>query len=287
MYTVVSQQSEQQWTEHTALGALCSAWWCWRCCSRSRLTEVSQLFNCNITFKGCAVLASALKSNPSSNLRELDLNYNKPVESGVKLLSDLLKDPRCKLETLQLRKCNLTEECCRVLSSVLSSNSSSLRELDLSNNNLQDSGVKLLSAGLENPHCTLETLSLDRCRITGEGCASLASALKTNPSSHLKELNLNGNNPGESGVKLLSDLLKDPRCKLETLQLSDCSITSKGCAVLASALKSNLSSHLKELNLDYNTPGESGVKLLSDLVKDPQCKLEKLQICSESHTHRM
>ncbi|MCJ8732963.1 hypothetical protein PDJAM_G00217540 [Pangasius djambal] len=180
--------------------------------------ETLRLFNCNITFKGCDALASALKSNPSSNLRELDLNYNKPVESGVKLLSDLLKDPRCKLETLHLRKCNLTEESCRALSSVLSSNSSSLRELDLSNNNLQDSGVKLLSAGLENPHCTLETLSLDRCRITGEGCASLASALKTNPSSHLKELNLNGNIPGELGVKLLSDLLKDPHCKVETLQ---------------------------------------------------------------------
>ncbi|KAI4882254.1 hypothetical protein NFI96_004866, partial [Prochilodus magdalenae] len=54
------------------------------------------------------------------------------------------------------------------------------------------------------------------CRITEEGCAALASALKSNP-SHLRELNLNANKPGESGVKLLSDLLKDPHCKLEKL----------------------------------------------------------------------
>ncbi|MCI4374881.1 hypothetical protein PGIGA_G00011730 [Pangasianodon gigas] len=127
------------------------------------------------------------------------------------------KVPNIKLN--RLHRCNLTEESCRALSSVLSSNSSSLRELDLSyNNKLQDSGVKLLSAGLENPHCTLETLRLERCSITGEGCAALVSALKSNTSSHLRELNLNCNKPGESGVKLLSDLLKDPHCKLETLQ---------------------------------------------------------------------
>ncbi|KAI4889628.1 hypothetical protein NFI96_027769 [Prochilodus magdalenae] len=55
------------------------------------------------------------------------------------------------------------------------------------------------------------------CSIAEEGCAALVSALKSNP-SHLRELNLGWNNPGESGVKLLSDLLEDPHCKLEKLQ---------------------------------------------------------------------
>ncbi|KAL7863835.1 hypothetical protein AOLI_G00152550 [Acnodon oligacanthus] len=58
---------------------------------------------------------------------------------------------------------------------------------------------------------------LEFCGITGEGCAALASALKSNPSSNLKELNLKYNKPGESGLKLLSDLLEDPHCKLEKL----------------------------------------------------------------------
>ncbi|MCI4382175.1 hypothetical protein PGIGA_G00260750, partial [Pangasianodon gigas] len=66
------------------------------------------------------------------------------------------------------------------------------------------------------------------CSITDEGCAALASALRSNSSSHLRELDLVYNNPGESGVKLLSDLLKDPHCKLETLHIKDYKLTRTG-----------------------------------------------------------
>uniref|UniRef100_A0A4W5RL98 SPRY-associated domain-containing protein n=1 Tax=Hucho hucho TaxID=62062 RepID=A0A4W5RL98_9TELE len=51
------------------------------------------------TEEGCASLVSALRSNPSS-LRELDLSYNHPGDSGVRLLSAGLEDPHCRLEKL-------------------------------------------------------------------------------------------------------------------------------------------------------------------------------------------
>jgi len=53
-------------------------------------------------------------------------------------------------------------------------------------------------------------------------------------------------------------------------------VTEEGCAALASALSSN-PSHLRELDLSYNHPGESGVKLLSDIMKHPDCTLDKLK----------
>ncbi|XP_029101815.1 protein NLRC3-like isoform X1 [Scleropages formosus] len=186
------------------------------------VVEVSRtalLSNCRVTDGGCASLASALHSNPCSQLRELDLSYNRPGDSGVKLLSDLLQDPHCRLQTLRLRMCGLTERCCEALAAVLTSNSSHLKELDLNDNDLQDSGVKLLSAGLGNQHCELDTLRLSGCCVTEEGCASLASALCSNPCSQLRELDLSYNHPGDSGVKQLSDVLQDPHCKLETLHV--------------------------------------------------------------------
>uniref|UniRef100_A0A3Q2CX07 B30.2/SPRY domain-containing protein n=1 Tax=Cyprinodon variegatus TaxID=28743 RepID=A0A3Q2CX07_CYPVA len=118
---------------------------------------------------------------------------------------------------LRLNSCNLLPRSCEALSPVLSCQSSSLRELDLSNNNLKNSGVEVLCDGLGSQNCKLEILSLSGCIISEEGCAFLASALSSNP-SHLKELDLSYNHPGDSGVKMLSDLQKEPQSRLEVLR---------------------------------------------------------------------
>uniref|UniRef100_A0A667ZYQ9 Uncharacterized protein n=1 Tax=Myripristis murdjan TaxID=586833 RepID=A0A667ZYQ9_9TELE len=65
-----------------------------------------------------------------------------------------------------------------------------------------------------------ETLQLSGCLLTQEGCASLASALSSNP-SHLRELDLSYNHPGDSGEKLLSAGLEDPTWRLEALRYGD------------------------------------------------------------------
>ncbi|XP_029502551.1 NACHT, LRR and PYD domains-containing protein 3-like isoform X1 [Oncorhynchus nerka] len=184
--------------------------------------------------------------------------YIRSEEGLLKLLA-VITSCRCAL----LDSCNLTARCCEMLAKAIGSNSSYMRELDLSDNDLQDSGVKLLSAGLRSPICKLETLRLNRCNLTKNCCVALASALTPRSNtSHLRKLDLSDNNLQDSGVQKLSDRLNDPQCKLETLGLSLCGVTEKGCAYLASALRSN-PSHLKELDLSYNHPGDSGVKLLS------------------------
>ncbi|XP_067292717.1 NACHT, LRR and PYD domains-containing protein 14-like [Pseudorasbora parva] len=230
------------------------------------------LRSCHISDKGCADLSSALRSNPS-HLRELDLSGNDIRDSGVQQLSDILKHPQCKLQKLELRSCNICSYY--DLSLALRSNLS-LRELDLSENNITDYGMQQLSDLLKR--CKLEILRLRSCQISDGGCAVLSSALRSNP-SHLRELDLSGNNITCSGVKQLSDLLADPQCKLEKLELRSCYISNRGCADLSSALRSN-PSHLRELDLSGNAITDLGIKQLSALLEDPQCKLEKL-----GHSH--
>ncbi|XP_075933373.1 NLR family CARD domain-containing protein 3-like, partial [Anarhichas minor] len=154
-----------------------------------------------------------------SSEKDLDVFDLKKYSASEEALLRLLAVVKASNKAL-LSDCNLSERSCEALSSVLSSQCSSLRELDLSNNDLQDSGVKLLFPGLESPHCELETLRLSGCLITEEGCASLASALSSNP-SHLRELDLRYNHPGDSGVKLLSAGLEDPHWRLETLRYEE------------------------------------------------------------------
>ena len=67
---------------------------------------VCRLSGCLITEEGCTSLVSALDSNPS-HLRELDLSYNHPGDSGVKQLSARLEDPGWRLDTLRYE-----ESCC-------------------------------------------------------------------------------------------------------------------------------------------------------------------------------
>ncbi|KAL0148857.1 hypothetical protein M9458_055866, partial [Cirrhinus mrigala] len=61
---------------------------------------------------------------------------------------------------------------------------------------------------------------LSGCMVTEEGCGYLSSALNLNP-SHLRELDLSYNHPGDSGVQQLNHKLKNPNYKLQILKY-DC-----------------------------------------------------------------
>ncbi|XP_062393580.1 NACHT, LRR and PYD domains-containing protein 3-like [Sardina pilchardus] len=237
-----------------------------RCCRKARLAESK------LSENSCGIVATVLQS--PNFLIELDLSHNDLGDSGVHLLSKGLYSHNCKLQTLRLSNCGISDEGYVCLALTLMLNPSCVKELDVSNNHPGESAQKLLSATLEDPHRKVEALQFADCKLTDKSCEIVSSVLQS-PNS-LLQLDLNHNDLGDSGVQLLSKGLSSFNCKIHTLRLSDCLITEKGCGFLASALTSN-PSHLKELDLSCNSPGESGLKLLSARLDDPACKLEILK----------
>ncbi|TWW54567.1 Ribonuclease inhibitor [Takifugu flavidus] len=181
-----------------------------------------------------------------------------------------------------------------------------------------DSGVKRLCSGLESPNCKLERLRLNYCRLSEISCGSLASALRSNP-SHLRVLDLSGNELEDPAVKLLCGALQDPLCELETLSqkpkpaslLKGQQVEQKPPAekVLSErkwwrtmklaqlhlssrdglSWSCGTSSEVQPLPSEGSGPElqplqDSGVKRLCSGLESPNCKLERLrlELCSLS-----
>ncbi|XP_062892904.1 NACHT, LRR and PYD domains-containing protein 3-like [Mobula hypostoma] len=112
-------------------------------------------------------------------------------------------------------------------------------------------------------------LDLVHCHIQCEGIQQLGPGLHNCP-----ELRLAWNKLEDSGVKLVSEALRNPECKIQKLWLNCVGLTESGVKDLTSSLSTNRS--LTELDLSDNKLGDSGVKLLSEALSNQKSKIQKL-----------
>ncbi|XP_058917708.1 NACHT, LRR and PYD domains-containing protein 3 [Kogia breviceps] len=230
------------------------------------------LGQCCLSHQCCFNISSVLSNN--QKLVELDLSHNALGDFGIRLLCVGLRHLFCNLKKLWLVSCCLTSVCCDDLASVLSANHS-LTRLYLGENALGDSGVGILCEKAKNPQCNLQKLGLVNSGITSGGCLALCSVLSTN--QNLTHLYLRGNALGDVGVKLLCKGLLHAHCKLQVLELDNCSLTSHCCWDLSTLLTSNQS--LRKLSLGNNDLGDLGVMLLCEVLKQQGCLLKSLKLC--------
>ncbi|XP_051036060.1 NACHT, LRR and PYD domains-containing protein 1 [Phodopus roborovskii] len=101
----------------------------------------------------------------------------------------------------------------------------SLEELDLSGNPLSCFAVQNLCKTLRCPGCQLKTLWLVNCGLMSRHCADLTSVLKA--SSSLTELDLQLNDLGDDGVRLLCEELRNPACNLRILRLDQAPLSDQ------------------------------------------------------------
>ncbi|XP_032752191.1 NACHT, LRR and PYD domains-containing protein 9 isoform X2 [Rattus rattus] len=146
-----------------------------------------------------------------------------------------------------------------------------LKHLNLYGTNLSNSRIENLCSALRRSACKVEELLLGKCDISSEACGIIATSLIN---SKVKHLSLVENPLKNKGVMSLCAMLKDPSCVLETLMLSYCCLTFIACGHLYEALVSN--KHLSLLDLGSNFLEDTGVNLLCEALKDPNCILKEL-----------
>uniref|UniRef100_A0A8D0XBA1 NLR family pyrin domain containing 4 n=1 Tax=Sus scrofa TaxID=9823 RepID=A0A8D0XBA1_PIG len=224
------------------------------------------LARCWLSVEDCSAFSQILRS--SRKLLNLNVSRNYLVP-GAPLLCKVLCKPDCALRVLDLGHCYLDQHCWTNLYEVLLCNKS-LIHLDLTSNILKDKKLKLLCEALKEPGCHLRSLWILKCLITAAGCRELASVLPVNP--NLRNLQLGYNDIEDTGVKLLCEGLTHPSCRLEILGLGECKLTSACCQDISSVLTS--SKTLRILNLGGNALDLSGMVVLCEALRHPECTLQ-------------
>ena len=154
-----------------------------------------------------------------------------------------------------------------------------LTYLNFDYNNIADEGLTELCRTLTKQKLLkLTHLTLSHCSLTNE-CVPAVCELLTNECCNLIDLSLRRNpDIKDEGLHMLCELaLTKEHCKLEKLDLSDCSLTDECLPELGKTLQDE-HCRLKELSLDGNKFTMEGRKSIHKIAAHEHCKTRVLEI---------
>ncbi|XP_069325595.1 NACHT, LRR and PYD domains-containing protein 14 isoform X2 [Eulemur rufifrons] len=102
----------------------------------------------------------------------------------------------------------------------------------------------------------------------------LCSVLHTN--EYLTELDLSHSYLDKLAMKIFCQDIRHPKCKLQKLLLRSVTFPVNGCQDISSCLIHN--QNLLHLDLKGSDVGDNGVNSLCEVLKYPECKLQKLRL---------
>ncbi|XP_073719493.1 NACHT, LRR and PYD domains-containing protein 3 [Misgurnus anguillicaudatus] len=182
------------------------------------------------------------------------------------------------LRLLTCYNCHINKETIQYIKQTIRKNPSPEKSINLLQclNELGDSSI------VEEIQNFLASITLGKAKLSSSQWSALVLVMMTSE-QQLKKLNMNPfiNGNKAEPLKVLQKLLP-VICECRIVQLSQCNITAESCVPLTSALRSN-PSHLRDLHLSDNKKlKDSGVKLICNVLKNPDCKLEilKLSYCN-------
>lgn len=188
-----------------------------------------------------------------SNLRDLNLNIRRLDPIMMDFFSEALED-NTRIESVNMtsslsfvnRDDHTDKDILTPLANAIRRHVS-LKTLHLSYNLLKD--ATSLGANLEMNQSSLKELYLDQNRLDNNTVVALARVIRQNDTLTL--LQLNYNNIGDEGGKIIADALKDNTC-LKTLGLAHNSLKSETASSLLRSLECNRNVTLVRLFLHGN-----------------------------------
>ena len=234
-----------------------------------------------ITTSQCRIIHEHCK------LARLKLSYCRITDACVSTLAEFFKSGRgiC-LKELHLASgitsCRVSE-LCKVLGD---EGLNQLSVLNLDHGAIDDDGIRILCNTLREKQHGLQELSLRSCSLTAK-CIFWLGQVLSDEHSKITHLMLGDNRKlGDEGVReLLCNGFGRGQCKLNVLDISDCSLTDESMRDLSEAFGDKLCG-LTDLSLFGNDIGDKGVEMLFNALRVKQCSLTELKLSECSLTKK-